>query len=170
VLTNYKNDLSKAFTTEAEPSMVWFRNKKRDLEPKLGERWAEGLYPAGQTDEDPEVKKHREVGSDNTDIAVSAQWRHHLIHTCHAATCVLPKSVQAANGWSLHVGHSPTCVGPHNMHAQRRLLCFVPTPALMLLVGLCHLCCTARLHVAHTLGSACFTSTAKPTGVLAGHT
>jgi hypothetical protein len=66
VLVNYKNDLNTAFTKDVEPSMVWFRNKKRELEPELGERWAEGLYAPGQTEEDEELKKHRTVSACST--------------------------------------------------------------------------------------------------------
>jgi len=45
----------------AEPSMRWLREQKKRLEPKLGERWAEGLYPPDQTEEPAEVNHHRQV-------------------------------------------------------------------------------------------------------------
>jgi hypothetical protein len=70
VLANYKNDLSRDFTKTVEPSMEWFRDKKRELQAELGERWAEGLYAPGCQEEDREVKRHRSVSARSTSNAL----------------------------------------------------------------------------------------------------
>jgi hypothetical protein len=74
-IADRKNNFSKDFTATVEPAMVWFRNKKRELEAELAECWAEGLYPPGQKEEDEDVKRHRQV-SVHTAPAVPAVSMH----------------------------------------------------------------------------------------------
>jgi len=67
-----------------EPSLRWFREQKKHLEPKLGERWAEGLYPADQTEEPAEVNHHRQVWLRvDCHKLVDRTQQHGRWHTCY---------------------------------------------------------------------------------------
>jgi hypothetical protein len=53
--------LSEQYSEKVAPAMAWIKQQKELLEPQLGGRWAEALYPPDKKSRELEVTPHRRV-------------------------------------------------------------------------------------------------------------